>query len=51
MGKPISPQEDDYLGSVVLESSRFCPQGFEGELRLTGAGQGALGLATFVEGR
>lgn len=33
-------KEDDYLGSVVLESSRFCPQGFEGELRLTGAGQG-----------
>ena len=35
-------EEDDYLGSVVLESSRFCPQGFEGELRLTGAGQGGL---------
>lgn len=33
-------KEDDYLGSVVLESNRFCPQGFQGELRLTGGGKG-----------
>mmetsp|Transcript_54031 Transcript_54031/g.126173 ORF Transcript_54031/g.126173 Transcript_54031/m.126173 type:complete len:808 (-) Transcript_54031:80-2503(-) len=33
-------KEDDYLGSVVLDSQRFCPQGFDGELRLTGAGKG-----------
>ena len=33
-------KEDDYLGSAVLESSRFCPQGFDGELRLTGGGKG-----------
>ncbi|CAJ1340450.1 unnamed protein product [Effrenium voratum] len=33
-------KEDDFLGSAVLESGRFCPQGFEGELRLTGAGKG-----------
>lgn len=41
-------EEDDYLGSVVLESSRFCPQGFEGELRLTGAGQGGLAWPTHL---
>ncbi|CAE7466412.1 Cacna1g [Symbiodinium pilosum] len=33
-------KEDDYLGSTVLESHRFCPQGFEGELRLFGCGKG-----------
>mmetsp|Transcript_49666 Transcript_49666/g.116767 ORF Transcript_49666/g.116767 Transcript_49666/m.116767 type:complete len:822 (-) Transcript_49666:59-2524(-) len=33
-------KEDDYLGSTVLESQCFCPQGFEGELRLFGAGKG-----------